>query len=317
MTGARRGAAPARRGAILVVAMALVAATAAGALALAGRTRAGDEELRAFRDRALLAAHLRSAHEVAARLLLLDDPEVDGRTDLWAQPLAWREPDGTEIEVEIRDEAARFPIDRLFSDGRLDLSVKSEFEWLLGALGLSPGLLDLTADYFDPDREPFPAGDEGPGYARRAREEPPGFTPAPIAPPDRPMRVPEEVLDLPFPDRSALARLAEVVTTWTDGTINVNTAPSEVIAARGRFDLETAEAIARRAESLPFRSLDELRAVPGVDGVVLERLAGKAATKSDYFRIVARARRGGVEGEAVRIVLRREGRIETMGYRGI
>lgn len=306
----------ARRGAILVVAMALVAATGAIGLAIASRASRDDARTSAARDRAEAQRLARGARGDVEEMLLADDAEVDGRTDAWNEGLFFTGED-FEVQVAIEDESARFPLDRLYPEGRLDLDARDAFVRLLAALDLPERYADVAIDYVDEDDEPFPQGAEKDAYERAARAAPPGFTPPLRRPPNRPFRAPEEVLDFPGLASEDAARLVAVVTTHAGGRVNVNTASPVVLRALSpRIDEDLANAIASRARRVPFRSLEELVAVPGMPEGLGEELKPWLSVAAGAFRVRITARVRDAVAHLEYVVLRRGGRIETIYFRG-
>lgn len=110
--------------------------------------------------------------------------------------------------------------------------------------------------------------------------------------------------------------LSDYLAVYTDGRINANTAPAEVLAALPGMKLQSARALvqARERAGGAFRSEEELAGLAAVKGVAAASLL---KVNSSVFRAGSRGRVDGTN-VAVRVeaVLRREnGKIDVLFYR--
>lgn len=168
--------------------------------------------------------------EALARQLLhrdwLDDPDkIDHFGDAWAQPLSPFELDEYEdafIEVQIRDLGGCFNLNSL-AGAESEQNV-TRFRELLTILGLPPNLADLWLDWVDQDDVINNFGAEDGEYllreiAYRAANAPAGD--------------PSELFLLNGVDPQQVAALLPFVCTLptTELSINLNTAPAEVLAS--------------------------------------------------------------------------------------
>lgn len=236
-----------------------------------------------FRDetKALYAAR---SGQMAARLILVEDAKNniprDALTDEWAQgaiPIPFGE--GEYVFVTMTDESGKLDLNQL-TTGRgypADRWIEM-FRRLLVLLELDPALADAAVDWLDANSEPLPAGAENPYYQSLKDPYPAkngkldsidelallkGFTP--------------EVIN----------RLRPYVTAWSDGKINVNTAPSQVLLA---LDENMTEQMVRQIERVraekPFNSPADIKRVPGMADIY-PRVALSIDVKSGLFSVEA------------------------------
>lgn len=101
------------------------------------------------------------AGEAWASQLILQDSHAnqsDSLQDSWAQPLAPMTLDNATIEVTISDEAARFNLNNLYHDGKVDEAAMAFFRKLLISQNINPAIANAVLDWQDPDSDPRPEG---------------------------------------------------------------------------------------------------------------------------------------------------------------
>lgn len=317
----RKSPASRRRGAILVLALAVVAL--AGATVLHSHLVA---QARMKADRgALTTALLDAALEDAVQnslLLLADDPDalLDHPGEPWAKPLEVEAPSGVNLYVSIEDANRRFDLNNLHT-GPLDATLRPA-EDMLADLLLYTGDYESSEhatalrDWIDPE-------DEGPREKRWYEEQI-----LPQRPPNRPLasltELPSvtgftrEMLDRkpPQPEARSFAELVTAIpfSRSRPVAVNVNTAEPEVLRCiLGPAFPTVAETILGVRDRTPLVSLDSLAAV------LPPREAATAAAffsvRSDWFVINARAFHQG-SSAACRVLVRRatDGAIEVMQW---
>ncbi len=90
--------------------------------------------------------------------------------------------------------------------------------------------------------------------------------------------------------------LMELVTVYSSGKININTAPKYIIMALDKdIDSVLADKIIEYRSSKPFKRIDDIVLVEGVTFDILYRIRNIIDVKSQYFRIKATLRIGDVE----------------------
>ncbi len=86
-------------------------------------------------------------------------------------------------------------------------------------------------------------------------------------------------------EEEALYSLEDYGTIWSDGKINLNVAPQEVLELLPGLDTGLAERLIREREERTFESLKDLQTLPGASPRTSTQLTNLAAFKSRYFEI--------------------------------
>jgi len=287
-----------QRGAALVVAMLVAAIAAAVATTLLTDGSRWQTVVEGRRDHAR-AASLAAAGVQWARQALADDAAhgtIDHPGEAWAIPLPVTPVEGGSVEGRIEDAQARLNLNAVAGDDAASARARERLAALFARRGLDPGLVDALADWIDADGTVREHGAEDDAYGRDdalAANAPlvrvaelaavRGFTPDAIA------RVTSDVAALP-----------------PDATLNVNTAPPDVLAALlPSLDAEGIAAIVAMRRDKPFSTVDDFRARVS-RGTAAPDTTGLGVA-SRHFLVSVRAR----QGEAVVIaeaLLVRDGR---------
>lgn len=211
--------------------------------------------------------------------------------DPWARPLVIDDENG-HLSVIIEDESGKLNFNQIFGPtGKPVFQVNYDIATrLLKKLGLSPDLLDALADWVDADDDPHPAGAESSYYAT-------------LKPPYKAKNagldtMGELALVKGF-NGALVQQLRPYITIYSGmaGTININTAPKEIIAALdGMTDSLTQQVLDYR-KTTPFQYPADLAKVPGMDTIALG-LSTSTTTKGTVYRIVSQA----TVGETTRII---------------
>lgn len=242
---------------------------------------------------ALAASYLMRSGVSAAMAFLDKDAKetaIDTLTETWAEDVT-RFPvgDGT-VSIHIEDEAARFNVNTLVTpQGTVNATAVQRFGRLLRSVGNDDRLAEHTAHWLQAAREPL-------GYE---------------------LRDPSELLLVPGFGTEAFKRIEPHVTVSTDRlgekTININTAGVQVL---GALSPGLGEAliggIIERRRATPFRSVGDLKAVPGMNDEVLIGFSDVIDVRSSTFSVRVEANVGDVvrkgsavltrQGSTVRIV---------------
>ncbi len=200
--------------------------------------------------------------------------------------------DDMTITVKVVDERSRasimivYPDTGVFVDGTGDI-----YSRLLEVLGLDRTvLLDTLADWMDGDDEPRTYGAEGPDYYRGLER--------PYNPRNGHPDTIEEILLVKQYTPAVYEKLSPYITVYTDGLVNINTAPKEVLMALSPSMTEDlADRIIDYRREKPFEDRSDIMKVPGFETIGFE-LQDRIAVQSDTFRVYSRAE----VGEAVREV---------------
>ncbi len=287
------------RGAALIIAMLIAALAAAIAMTLAAdqeRGRAGVEHRRdQVQAQALALAGLQWARQVVQ-----DDTRggsLDHLGEDWALPLPPTPVENGAIEGRIVDAQGLLNVNNLAKEGTVANAERVRLARLFARLGIDAAALDAIADWVDDDGAARAGGAEDAWYSAQSPRSLAANAPA--------VRV-GELAAVRGLSAAAVASLAPYVTALPPPTtLNVNTAPPEVLAATaGITDVEALAALVAGRAQKPFTTVAEFRArLPrGSD-------AGEAAgysVNSRFFLVSIRARQGATLAQA-RALLWREG----------
>lgn len=208
-----------------------------------------------------------------------EDPSIDTLQDPWTLPFVVETEKG-KLEVVVSDEERFFNLNTV-GDGKVQREI---FERLLELLRISPGYSERLLAWIG--------------------KEPPNFkSELPIK--GAPMDSPYELRYLGMSEEDLYGReegnitypgLLSLVTTYSSGKINVNTAPKYVLMALDpRIDGPLADRIIEFRSSKPFRNLNDLVLVEGFTFDILYRIKDVIDVKSNTFRIRATVKSGDVE----------------------
>ncbi len=285
------------RGAALLLAMLIAALAAVVAIAVAAEQQRWFADVANRRDQ-VQAQALALAGVQWARQIMQDDARVstlDHLGEAWALPLPRTPLENGSIEGGIEDAQARLNINNLAKDDALGKEERARLSRLFTQRGVAPGALAAI----EGSLLPVPAGDDRQkaGNAQRIQPLPSNLWPVRAA----------EVAALPgIAARDIPRMLSFVVALPTATVLNVNTAPSEILAATfpGLTTDALAALMAERARK-PFASLSDLRSrMQGGVNIPDETTLG---TSSSFFLVSVRARQGETRAQA-RALLRRDGR---------
>ncbi len=307
---------------IVVLGLMLVAVTLVNMFAL--DTSALDNFQRRAYSREANYQVARSALELGLALLRVDDAEVDGADDLWAagpQEMIW---EGRTLRIEIEDEERRFPVNALVPENLPPGQVfapNEEQDALAKALARfldRQGLAGQSAtaaltDWMDPDNVPTAGGTESsidpavPVKNRRldSFEEliyirdwrSPGLPP-PLPLLGGAASMFNQGDDVEAADQDTFANQESELSRanpsrWSDwlslhsqGKININTAPKEILLCLDEQMSEgLVEEIIRRRQEGSLSSEEDLRALPMMDEDLLFRLGRLIRFNSEFFRL--------------------------------
>lgn len=275
----------------------------------------------------------RSAFELALQLVLADDDETDGPEDLWAtgpQRLNW---EGRELLLEVQDEERRFPVMALVP--RVPVP-QQQFEpteeqqaWVeaLARFAERAGQTNQAAyalvDWMDADRTPVAGGTETPAVSDLDTKNAPldslqelrfiqgwGNPSLPQPPPLGGLVSSDGVEELEAPEESALqesardgsSRWDDWLTLYSEGKININTAPREILASLDEEMTPTiVDDIVKRRNESSLSGEQDLREIAGINADMAFRLERLVTYSSKHFRIrvIVDAEPGRVALEAV------------------
>ncbi len=223
---------------------------------------------------------------------------TDNLFEDWAQPLPTTAIEGGSIAGQIIDLQGRFNLNNLYKDDNTDAQQvkrhKEQFEYfdrLLKALDIKENIAQAIVDWMDKDSDiNFPDGAEDDNYSSK--------TP-PYRTANRRMSSPTELMLIEGISPEIYAKLKPFVCTLpADTTININTAPTEVIAALStQIDLQKAtEIVEDRAEV--FDTNDEFYDATNTYAVDKNKyqleIVPLIGVSSQYFQVQAQVQMGDV-----------------------
>ncbi len=224
--------------------------------------------------------YVQSAEAWAADILrqdLVDSPDSDNLSEVWATALPPLPVDGGVIQGHLEDLQGRFNLNNLVTArGEQDQISRHQFERLLTLLELDPALAGAVVDWLDPDTEQrFPNGGEDVTYAQL---DPPYRTANGM------ITTPSELMAVAGFTKEIYQRLAPYVTVLPIGTkINVNTASDVVLASLSDdIDLSTAASLVDQRADGAFADIDAT-----FEGLVPPEVLRRIDGVSDHFLLTA------------------------------
>lgn len=265
----------------------------------------------------LQASYLAKSGVVFAEALLRADKEnpqtggYDSLLDIWATlsnvPIA---AGGGTASIAVTDEQGKLNLNRLVTTSIQELQEwRGYVETLLRIQGQDPALVEALIDWVDADDTPT-------GFRGAELSDYLSLTPS-RRPPNRPLTSVAELRLVKGWDRKVVEAITPLVTVYPPGggTINLNTAPRQVLQAIGLDDSQVVSLLEHR-EKEPLKTMGDLGRVRGFSASDTTRLQRVAGVQSSYFSVVATG--GFRESTAVvRVVLQRGGQGSGRGIKRI
>lgn len=214
------------QGVALITAVLITAAIAIAAVAMAARQNLDVRRTANIvnGDRSYVFAL--GVESWATQILMRDrrDNKTDNLHEDWASQLPPITVEGAVVSGHIEDMQGRFNLNNLIKNGKISALDMRRFQRLLVILGLDPNLADAVVDWIDPDSDiTQPAGAEDPQYLRAD---------VPYRAANRPFVSPSELVLVQGFSNDVYQKLAPFICALpVRTTINVNTAPKEVLMA--------------------------------------------------------------------------------------
>ncbi len=202
-----------------------------------------------------------------------------------------RDSDG-EVRITLADEQGKVSLNSLVtSNGGINIEKYEIFARLVDTLELPRELPDTLTDWLDKDNEPRKTfGAETKDYYGNLKK--------PYRAKNSTLDSVDELLLVKGFIPKAVKALRPYVTVHTDGLININTAPKEVIMALDKqITGDMAETVISKRADSPIESATELRDIPGFSTIAVG-LQKRVTVKSTKFGLTSRANVGG----SVRVV---------------
>jgi len=222
-----------------------------------------------------------------------DQEELEEIRKEWSRygenPMPIDLPEGVTIEGVIADESGKININRLLDPhGELYPDKVRELERLFEALGLEESRLPPLLDWLDKDNIERIDGAESHYYRG---------LPEPYDCGNGPLKTPGELFlvkgfnEIKLFGEDNTRRILDYVTIHSDGRININTAPREVLESLSDvLDSMVSESILEYREEQEFHRVDDLRLVIGMDDLLYEAVKDRISVRSSAYTIEMRAR---------------------------
>lgn len=212
------------RGAALITAMLVVALAATTAAFMMWQNHLWLRQVENLDSRAQAGQVARAAIDWGSALLDEDSRDADYEGERWASQLLPLEAEGGEVSGALRDAQGRINLNNLVRDGKPSQPDRAIMQRLFQVLGLRPEPLDALVDWMDADGETTaPGGAEDMYYL--------ALTP-PYRAANRALADVDELYRVRGFTPDIIARLRPFVTALpVPTTVNVNTAPAEVLLA--------------------------------------------------------------------------------------
>ncbi len=211
-----------QRGLALITAVLVVAIVATVATTLALGEQVWFRQAQNMTDRAQAISLRQGALNYAAILLARDDANIDHLGELWAKPLPPLPVEDGMIAFAVSDAQGLFNLNNVVQAGQPNGPNMEMFRRLLISLSLDPGLSEALRDWLDPDSTPQ-GGAEDTEYLS---------LPQPYRAANQPLQSVDELRLVKGFSAKTVEKLRPYVTALPGSTtVNINTAPDQVLAA--------------------------------------------------------------------------------------
>lgn len=184
------------------------------------------------------------------------------------------------LTIKVEDEHSKLSLMVAYKNGEPNSGLYDAYERLTVALGLGKDLPEALSDWIDSDDAARRGGAETNDWYGR-------LDPPYASKNNQPDSVDELRLVRGYTPIT-MKKLSPFVTAHTDGLVNINTAPKEVLRALSdEITEEMAERVIKYRERTPFEDTAGIRQVAGFETLGFS-LQGKITVKSDIFKIVSR-----------------------------
>jgi len=273
------------RGTALVLTLLIITTLAGLTIGFSGES--GVELTLAGYSRDSYRAYLVARSGIDAGMALLADDEdlaMDSLNEDWARleflaALHGLEEEGITVSGGVVDESGKINVNLLRNeDGEIDEIREEQIRRLFLVLGLKDEMVNPLLDWLDADDMERQDGAEA--YFYQNLDEPYPCANGPFLTPGQIFLVKGMGKLRRFEGK----RLLDYLTLYSDGKVNINTAPSEVLQSLGEsMDAALAEAIIEFRRDEDFMSIEDLRNVPGMSDEVFAEMRDWITVKSSSF----------------------------------
>ena len=307
------------QGFVLVTVLLVIAILVPLVLAFASKVQVNLVQADNFRNSVQAVRLARSGIEGAMGILRADDANYDTLKDTWAAEFPTLGIGEGTIEVRIKDEDGRVPINALVRPNGVDVNkdVEQRLRSLISQLGGRPEVVDALIDWIDVDEAV--TGVEG---AEHEYYKPQGYGCK-----NGPIDSLDELSMVRGFDKELLSdkKLLHYLTVaQTDGKINVNTAPIEVLrAVLGTQTTALAqplndsdiEDIVRYRDEHELKNIQDLNAVVKISTAQAGNIASLLKISSTFFTVFSKCSLGKVVHNAEALLQRDGKNVTTISWR--
>jgi general secretion pathway protein K len=259
-----------------------------------------------FRDTLQAVRTARSGVEGAIGLLKNDDQSYDAKTDRWAMQFPVIGVGDGLLQIRIEDEESRLNVNTLVSGGNaVNADVEYRLKNLITRLGGKPEIVDALVDWIDENSEM--KSDNG---AEDSYYAPLGYKPK-----NGPVDSLDELLMVKGFDKDLLVTkgLTNFITVApTDGKLNVNTAPPELLRGlHPELNEGVAEDMVTYRDRKEFKNIGEIKNAIGINDTLYAKLTPLIKVNSSIFRVQSTCTMGTVV-KHTEALLKRDGSTITV-----
>lgn len=241
-----------------------------------------------FKERSYYIA--RSTLGAMQGLFAMDDADVDSLQDVWAQELPPYSLDDEQINVIVTvEDQERFvnPNQLLSNNPDQEKDNKAFFERLLKTLEIEPDYVNALMDWIDDDQERrIPLGADGMDYSDYPAKNGKLDSVAEL----KLIKGFDEFYNGRVSMDRAVPGLKDLLTVHSNGKININTAPKEILMSLDdEMNEGTVAELLRKREEEPISKLEDLVDSAGMTHDLIYRLKKYATVKSEHFKLNIRA----------------------------
>jgi len=249
------------------------------------------------------------AHAALDRIALDPDRELDGLQDEWAgfEGVSAEDlPEGVVVTGGIADEGGKLNMNLMVNaKGEIDEKRQAQFLRLFRTLGLDEGRAAPVLDWLDGDEIERMGGAES--YYYQGLERPYASGNGPFL----------TMAQLRLVKGMSGWDAGKYLTLYSDGKININTAPVEVLQCLSeKIDSALAEAIASHRGTEVFRRPEDVKRVPGMSDEVFNGVSPWVCVSSSAFSIRVNASVGDVSSGVTAVAVRDKDGVRVIYWQG-
>ncbi len=307
------------KGFVLVTILLVIAILFPLVLAFTSRVQVNLLQAENFRNSVQAVRLSRSGIEGAIGVLKTDDPTYDTLKDVWAMDLPTFSVAEGRLEVKIKDEDGKIPINLLVQTNGTDVNkdVDQRLRKLISRLGGRPEVVDALIDWIDTDD--MVTGAAGAEYDY--------YKPLGYASKNGPIDSLDELSMVKGFDKELLIdkNLLDYLTVaQTDGKVNVNTASSEVLFALLGTQTTTLaqplndsdiEELVRHRDEHEFKNIQDVNEVVKISTAQAGNIASLIKVNSAFFTVSSKCTLGRVVYSSEALLQRDGKNITTVSWR--